>query len=228
MLRADLEGNGSTLLHKGRWGNANIVKVVRDGDAWIVKDFLHCWLPVRHTWGTSMVANELRALARLAGIRGIPESPFRVDPFAFGYRFVEGMTLRHADRDRITTSYFLELESLVREMHARGIAHLDLRNKRNVLITPQGRPAIIDFNRPFAWSDAQLSSAPSCGRWICRAFTNIGISSFPDRWGASGRSSSFATRRSGDSGSSAATPGSSDPTPTNLTDAHAAGAHGKR
>jgi len=228
VLRADLEGNGSTLLHEGRWGNANIVKVVRDGNAWIVKDFLHCWLPVRHIWGRAMVANELRALNRLAGIRGIPESPFRVDPFAFGYRFVEGMTLRHADRDRITTSYFLELESLVREMHARGIAHLDLRNKRNVLITAQGHPAMIDFQ-----SAVRLERCPTFLRPLMRQVDLSGVYKHWEKFipGSMGRERAEllarheAIRRFWFLRGYAGIKRSHS---HDLTDAHAAGAHGKR
>jgi serine/threonine protein kinase len=30
-------------------------------------------------------------------------------------------------------------------MHARGVVHLDSRGSSNLLLTPQGRPAVIDF-----------------------------------------------------------------------------------
>jgi RIO-like serine/threonine protein kinase len=30
-------------------------------------------------------------------------------------------------------------------MHERGVVHLDLRQRRNVIVTPDARPAILDF-----------------------------------------------------------------------------------
>ena len=38
-----------------------------------------------------------------------------------------------------------ELESAVRGLHARGVVHLDLRHRSNVLVARDGRPVLIDF-----------------------------------------------------------------------------------
>ena len=38
------------------------------------------------------------------------------------------------------------LEWLVDRIHERGVAHLDLRKRDNILVGPDGTPSIIDFN----------------------------------------------------------------------------------
>lgn len=40
---------------------------------------------------------------------------------------------------------FADLLALVDAMHARGVVHLDLRQRKNVLIDSEGRAALIDF-----------------------------------------------------------------------------------
>jgi hypothetical protein len=168
--RADLETGGAHLLNAGRWANADVLRLERAGETWIVKDFRHCpWL-VRATWGRWMVARELHALTRLDGIVGIPSGARRIDRFAFTYRFIEGPTLRHADRRRVPVEYFLRLEELVRRMHAAGIAHLDLRNRRNALVTAEGLPAILDFQ-----SAVRIESWPSFLRPLLRQVDLSGV-----------------------------------------------------
>ena len=143
--RAALSPENITLLNRGRWGNANLFKYRCGDGAWVVKDFLHCPLPVRCTWGSFMVSRELRALDRLKGIEGIPENSFLLDKFALCYRYISGRTLKESRRLHLDTGYFVALEQLVRAMHERNIVHLDIRYMRNILITSLGRPALLDF-----------------------------------------------------------------------------------
>ncbi len=145
ITRRTLKGLPSTVLSRGRWGNADLVCFVFDGKQYTVKDFLPCPALVRKTWGRWMVMREYRAFVRLAGIRGIPAEPFLLDSYAVGYRFVPGKTLRATGSGEIPESFFPELEELVRRMHERNIVHLDLRNRRNILIDEKGRPVLLDF-----------------------------------------------------------------------------------
>lgn len=143
--RAEFEACLGARLSTGRWGNAHVFLAESGGERWIVKDFLHCPTPVRQTWGAWMVRRELRALRRLEGIPGVPAGPFSIDRYAFGYRFVEGQALKFVERGRVPLAYFEALEETVRHVHARGIAHLDLRNRGNILVTSDWKPVLIDF-----------------------------------------------------------------------------------
>ena len=45
----------------------------------------------------------------------------------------------------MSPAFFEELESLVGKMHERGVAHLDIRAAKNILVTDLGEPFILDF-----------------------------------------------------------------------------------
>jgi len=144
--RDDIKKNPPRVLCKGRWANADLFLFEAGSQTWVIKDFSPCRVPVRYTIGIFMVRRELHALNRLQGIPGIADEPFRLSPFALAYRYIPGMTLKESRRTgSITPDFFQNLEDIVRRMHARNIVHLDIRYMRNILITPEGTPAILDF-----------------------------------------------------------------------------------
>ena len=57
--------------------------------------------------------------------------------------FLAGVPLVEAER--LALDYFERLEELVAELHAAGVCHNDLHKEQNVLVLPDGRPALIDF-----------------------------------------------------------------------------------
>lgn len=145
LIREDLAGPGCSVLRKGRWANADLYLYQAKDSAWVVKDFLPCGPMVRKTWGRFLIQREFRAIYTLSGIPGIPESPFVLDAYALGYRYIPGGTLRDTPAEMIDAAFFQQLELLVEAMHERNMVHLDIRNRRNVLITDSGQPALLDF-----------------------------------------------------------------------------------
>ncbi len=143
--RAQLLAAPCQILREGRWANARVVRATIDGAEWTVKDFSSRAWWVRNLFGRWLLRRELRALEKLAGIEGVPAQAFRVDSCAIAARFVPGVTLDRAPREQMNEAFFLELEALFRAVHARGLVHLDSRGSSNLLATPQGRPAVIDF-----------------------------------------------------------------------------------
>lgn len=143
--REEFHRSNPELLHKGRWGNADMYLFRKGGEAWVVKDFRPCFSLVRHTWGAFMVRREHTALRRLDGIPGFPQNAFRLDRFAVAYRFVAGTDIGEARPALLNQAFFESLESLVAKMHERDIAHLDIRTGSNVLVTERGEPLILDF-----------------------------------------------------------------------------------
>lgn len=150
--RAEIERCQTDILNPGRFANA-VVRLCRVGGVdWVVKDFRpRLWL-IRNTYGRHMIRREFRALDRLKGVRGVPQDAFRVDAFALAYRYMRGTTLISSGPGWPPPSYYPALERLAMEIHARGIAHLDLRYRRNVLILEDGTPAVIDF-QTCVWMD---------------------------------------------------------------------------
>lgn len=145
LTRDVLDAAPSRFLARGRIANADVKLVAYAGRRWVVKDFMACPAWIRHTFGRWFVRRELKALARLQGIPGIAKHPLRVDAFALAYLFVEGRALNECPPAQPAADFFLALESSVKQMHARGIAHLDLRNRGNVLVDEAQQPALIDF-----------------------------------------------------------------------------------
>ena len=82
-------------------------------------------------------------------MRGIPGKAGRIDRFAFALEFVPGKAI---ERDEVLpASFFTDLERLLRELHGRGVVHLDLRHKGNILASDKGEPFLLDFNWSFAF-----------------------------------------------------------------------------
>ncbi|MGH8620703.1 MAG: hypothetical protein ACRET3_01085 [Burkholderiales bacterium] len=144
--REQFEQAPPEVLSRGRWANAVLNLHRHHGERWVVKDFRPRAFAVRNTIGRLLIRREMRALRRLAGVTGVPAGAFRLDAHALAYVFVPGVPLNQADLGRRAVDFFTRLERLLGEVHAvGGIVHLDVRNGRNVLVTEQGGPVLLDF-----------------------------------------------------------------------------------
>ncbi|MCG6122043.1 MAG: hypothetical protein MEP57_04970 [Microvirga sp.] len=59
--------------------------------------------------------------------------------------------------EQVTPAFFDDLYALLREVHARDMAYVDLHKRENVIVGPGGRPYLIDFQVSFG-------VAPGAGR----------------------------------------------------------------
>ncbi len=143
--RRDFVKGDTDILRKGRWANSDLYRYQHGPGVWVVKDFLPCHPLVRKTWGRFFAKREHRAFTKLEGISGMPEAPFLMDDYAVCYKFIFGKTLKEMPPELISDDYFFQLEKLVGLMHARNIVHLDIRNRENILVTDDGKPALLDF-----------------------------------------------------------------------------------
>lgn len=173
-LRKEFESTETKLLHKGRSANAYL-SIMRYNDAdWVVKDFNPCWGFIKWTWGAWMVRREFIALQKLQGVEGFPKDVFMMDRFALCYRFIAGTTIREVDQTKLNGKFFLKLEQLVNRMHEHGIIHLDIRYRRNILITEDDEPYLLDFQTSLI-----LSKFPNfTHQWL----KNIDLSGVYKQW----------------------------------------------
>lgn len=172
--RSDLEHVAPRILNKGRWANATVSVHEHAGAQWVVKDFHDCPLPYRETLGRFMVGREISALQTLHGLAGVPAGAFRIDAYALGYRFVPGIEMADAGPDRATPEYFRALEATVLAMHARNIAHLDLRYGGNILVSEANEPLILDFQ-----SHVKLGGLP---RFLTRLLEKTDLAGVYKHW----------------------------------------------
>jgi predicted Ser/Thr protein kinase len=100
----------------------------------------------RMAWAlrAATLRHEHRVYQRLAGLAGIPRCHGLFGGHRLALDFIEGRTFRDAEPGP-GGEYFDALLILIRAMHARGVAHGDLKRKSNLLIDAQGRPVVLDF-----------------------------------------------------------------------------------
>jgi tRNA A-37 threonylcarbamoyl transferase component Bud32 len=92
-----------------------------------------------------LMQREHRALSRLALGRGTPGVPqvVSLEPALLTRRWIEGSPMQLA-RPR-AAEYFRAAAHLVRRLHAANVIHNDLAKETNWLVTPDGKPALVDF-----------------------------------------------------------------------------------
>ena len=91
------------------------------------------------------LAREWRALAALAGLPGVPRALVRL-PGAIVVSYLDGEPLAHRRLLRSEReAFFAALLARVEQMHARGVVHLDLRQRRNIVCGVDGQPGLLDF-----------------------------------------------------------------------------------
>jgi len=90
-----------------------------------------------------LLAREARAYQALAGLCGVPRLLAR-HPDRILLSFVAGVPLPSLPAPGPDERLFDALESLLSEVHARGVACADLHH-RNVIVDASGRPHLVDF-----------------------------------------------------------------------------------
>ena len=90
-----------------------------------------------------LARHEADLFERLAGIPGIPRLTARPRPDAFLREYVEGDTVRNTDP--LPEGFFASLEEVLRAVHGRGVAYVDLAKEENVLVGEDGRAWLVDF-----------------------------------------------------------------------------------
>jgi RIO-like serine/threonine protein kinase len=148
--RVDIE-KVSVCLVKGRAGKPDLNRVEVKGRSLMVKDVRRKNFFLRWTLGFWLIHKEWKIYSRLAGMKGIPQPVERIDRFAFAMEFISGRPILRGEP--LPPSFFQELERVLGGIHERGVVHMDLRHKGNILVSEKGEPFLIDFNSSFAFKE---------------------------------------------------------------------------
>src|SRR5262245_63628 len=117
--------------------------ITRVGDT-VVRDARNA-RPWARPLARHLMRREHRALTRLALGTGTPGVPIVLDyePGRLTRSWIEGAPMQLATpRD---PGYFRAAARLLRRLHAANVIHNDLAKETNWLVTPAGRPALVDF-----------------------------------------------------------------------------------
>lgn len=117
----------------------------QDGRRWIRRDVSSAH-PLLRSLARRAAAREARVLAALAGVDGVP-GLLHWDGTVLDRSYIEGDPMQRAQpRD---PAYYRSAHRLLKRMRACAVAHNDLAKEPNWLCTPDGNPAVVDFQ--IAW-----------------------------------------------------------------------------
>ncbi len=154
------EGRVEVLARGGRWKpDVSLVEV--GGRRLVVKDFAARSPVVRALVGRWATSREVRAWRALAGHPAVPAFVTRIDALAFAVEHREGERLSGRLLETLPAEFGDRLAAALAEMHRRGVVHLDLRHRSNVLVGRGGEPVLLDFGSALCFRPGSLAA-----RWL--------------------------------------------------------------
>ncbi len=145
MKRRDLAAQTLRTIHTGRGFQSSVHLVDWNGTRAAVKDFSRLPPLFRFFIAPILVKREVKALRHLDGTRGIPRFFGQIDRLAFAIEYIEGRPLDTFKTGELAPEVFPKIAAAIGAMHARGVAHGDLKRRSNLLLTPDGEVFLIDF-----------------------------------------------------------------------------------
>ncbi len=139
--------SGETRLKSDLFGR--VIMVEQNGGQWIRRDTTaaRVWARPIARW---LARREARALLHANGMAGLP-ALLGWDGVTLERSWIEGQPMQRARP--LDPNYYRHALTLLRRMHRAGIAHNDLAKEANWLVTPEGAPALVDFQ--LAWCPAK-------------------------------------------------------------------------
>jgi predicted Ser/Thr protein kinase len=145
LTRAELRALPRVSLRAPRRLRASVERVEWKGRSFVLKDVSRVPAWVRFTIGRFLIRHELRIYRSLDGLRGVPRLVHELDKDGFVTEFLDGQPLMKEVVPSLPSGFFRQLDALVAELHGRGVFHLDLAQRRNILALSDGCPGIVDF-----------------------------------------------------------------------------------
>ena len=154
--RDNLRDRVTEELRKGKPWQPDILLVKGHSGPVVVKDYHHRPFLYRAFVGLFSIWHENRMYRKLAGISGIPQCYGKLDRHAIVLEYIPGRNASKLSVGQVTPDFFVRLQKIVDQVHARGIVLCDLRNRKNVMVTDRLEPYIIDlctaFQRGSRWN----------------------------------------------------------------------------
>ena len=145
LSRETIEENTTDYLRTAA-GTRPDLRVVDLGDRkLVVKDFKRSDFLFRLLVGPILIRREFGALRNLVGVKGVPQLVGRLDRYSLAMEHVPGISLDRIEPGSLDNGFYADLRKAIDDMHARGVAHCDLRSRGNVMLGDDGRPYMVDF-----------------------------------------------------------------------------------
>lgn len=168
-----LRSNSTHTFRQGGGSRPDVLLIEIDGHKAVLKDQSGADKAFALLVGPILNWRECKALKKLADVRCIPDllgQPTRRS-FLMSYHESEQITrLEKFTPDWPT--FFDQFSAAIDEVHQAGVAHNDLRNPTNTLVTPDGKPILVDlvacFCRGQRWN--------LLNQWLFTKFSQVDLS----------------------------------------------------
>lgn len=117
---------------------------------------------------------EFQAYQRLDGIPGLAYCHGLVDDTWLVLDYIEGRPFRDSKLED-PEAFFSQLLETIEAMHARGVAHGDLKRKDNLLVTPDDQPVILDLGAATLARDSQRAMSSVLFRFMRQTDLNAWV-----------------------------------------------------
>jgi len=149
LTRENLQQHVRRRLREGGGSRPQLLLVEDQGRRAVLKDYRpSAWL-LRAVIGPWLISREERIYRALQGAPGVPRLIGRLDRDALLVEHIEGRSCADYADGELPAQFFDRLMSVVQGLHERGVVHCDIKNRGNIVVTPDGRPYIVDFASAF-------------------------------------------------------------------------------
>lgn len=150
ITRRDIERLKIDYLRKGKrpW-QPDLYLVRYDSKEAVLKDYAEKNFLCRFFVGILAIYREAYIYRRLEGLSGIPKFIGKVDRYAIVVEYIKGKDASRCKKDELPPLFFARLREIIDSVHGRGIVLCDMRNNKNILVTEDQRPYLIDFSTAF-------------------------------------------------------------------------------
>lgn len=145
LTRAGLAQRRLVRLERGGRLSPDVWLVEAERGPVVVKDFAERGAFVRAVLAPWFVGHESRIYRKLQAHPAVPRWLGRIDRLAFAVEHRGGVRFSRRQPWTFSPEFGRRLDACVRELHALGVVHLDLRHRSNVRAGLDGEPVLIDF-----------------------------------------------------------------------------------
>ncbi len=153
----ELRSHATQVFRQGGGSRPDVMLIEFNGHKAVLKDQAGAdkWFAL--LVGPILNWRETKALKHLHEVQYVPQLLHTPSTRSFLMSYHESEQISHLQHISPDWPVFFErLESAIQAVHRAGVAHNDLRNPSNTLVTPQGEPVLVDlvacFCRGRAWN----------------------------------------------------------------------------
>lgn len=150
IARQDIERLKVDYLRKGEKPWQPDLYLVRCGSREaVLKDYAKKKFVYRFFIGVLAIYRETYIYEKLEGLPGIPAFIGKVDRYAIIVEYIKGKDASRCKKGELPPLFFARLREIIDMVHGRGIVLCDMRNNKNILVTEDQSPYLIDFSTAF-------------------------------------------------------------------------------